>query len=780
MKPLSCQKIRELWVEFFTKKCPSPHKHIKSASLVPDNPTLLLNAAGMVQFVPIFMGTKPPPEPPRAVTVQKCARVGGKDSDLENIGRTTRHHSFFEMLGNFSFGDYFKAEAIPWAWEFVTKELGLPIDKLYVSVFEGDEQNPFDQEAYDHWQKIIPEDRIWKMTRKDNFWGPPGETGPCGPCSEIYYEVDPSAKDFDDRYTEIWNLVFMEFFKDENANFTPLEKKNIDTGAGLERIATILQGVNNTFETDELKSILDNLASRLNLKYGENAEHDLYLKIITDHVRCATFLIADGVIPSNVGRGYVLRMIIRRAARFLYLLRGEAGAFLYEVSDAVVAAYQKAYKEIGIGHSLIATTIQNEEAQFAKTLEQGIEVLNKKLATEKSQNLDGAFVFDLYSTYGFPLELTQDMLESRGVKVDLEGFKKAQEKHAQASGSGAVAKSVESNAFVAPILKNLGGTIFLGYDELEADCKVVYSEGQKLVLDRTPFYAESGGQLADQGYINDIKVIDVKSIEGVFVHTLEAPAKFQISEVVKAKIDKDRREFTLKHHTSCHLLQAALRQVLGENIQQMGSQVGPEYTRFDFNLDRSMTKEEIKKTEDIINNWIKADLAVETKVMDYDDAVTAGALSFFEDKYDDEVRVLFIGNEDARASIELCGGTHVAKLSEIKNITIATEGSIASGIRRIKLLAHKVADEHLAEQKELAQKQAQEEAQKAQEKDGETNIAILETQKVFAQEYDSETIKAFVEALIDKNKAEGNDAFILSRQVNRMEYWRLKITVNQL
>lgn len=785
MKPLSCQEIRDLWVEYFTKKCPSPHKHIKSASLVPDNATLLLNAAGMVQFVPIFVGTKPAPNPPRAVTIQKCARVGGKDSDLENIGRTSRHHSFFEMLGNFSFGDYFKAEAIPWAWDFVTNELGLDKSKLYVSVFEGDEQNDFDQEAYEIWAKIVPEDKIWKMTRKDNFWGPPGATGPCGPCSEIYYEVDPSAQDFDDRYTEIWNLVFMQFNKDENGKFTNLKNKNIDTGAGLERIATILQGVKNTFETDELFSVINAVADGLGIKYNAgNKDHDLYLKIITDHLRCACFLISDGIIPSNLGRGYVLRMIIRRAARFAYLISNSAEASLYNYVEAIVTAYSKAYPELEKQARIIRSTMQNEENQFAKTLEQGIEVLNKKLATEKKENLDGAFVFDLYSTYGFPLELTQDMVESRGIQVDLKAFEEAKEKHAKASGSGAFEKSVDSNSFVAEILEKHGPTKFVGYnDNLETKATVLYAKDHKVVLDQTPFYAESGGQLADKGIIDSTRVLKVKSIEGVFVHTVDDSEIFNVGDEVNTQVNEVLRDFTKKHHTSCHLLQSALRKTLGENIQQMGSQVGPEYTRFDFNLDRAMTKEEIKEVEDLINSWIKKDYDVETKVMDYDAAVAAGALSFFEDKYDDEVRVLFID----KASIELCGGTHVNKLSEIKNIVIATEGSVASGIRRIKLLANTFADDFLEERAAAQAKQAQEEIEKAKEKEAQKallkeekkellakldeifnsqkdqaniKISIINSNELLGKEYSSDALKSLVEALIDKNKSAGNSFFI--------------------
>ena len=909
MQPLTCQEIRDKWIKFFTEKCESKHKLIASASLVPDNPTLLLNAAGMVQFVPIFMGTKPPPEPPRAVTIQKCARVGGKDSDLENIGRTTRHHSFFEMLGNFSFGDYFKAEAIPYAWQFVTEELGLDPARLYISVFKGDEQNDFDQEAYDIWLKVLEKDfpsiedrkkRIWQMTRKDNFWGPPGATGPCGPCSEIYYDngvslsgkpqllryTNPSqssltpestqpaqdsqalhlralrtdscedmpelgSEEFDNRFTEIWNLVFMQFNKDEEGKFTPLENKNIDTGAGLERIATILQGVNNSFETDELFSVMSELAEKVSLDLGkeiryeiaasqqatprndggvglprvDNARNDtnLYLKIITDHLRCASFLIADGVRPSNVGRGYVLRMIIRRAARFLFLIRNKADAFLYKIADKLIENYSRAYPELKINAEQIKSVLEKEEEQFSKTIANGISKLEEELAKLKAgQKLDGEFVFDLYSTYGFPLELTQDMAQDKSVEVDLESYEKAKEAHSKASGTGAFDKSVESNAFVAEIIKEHGKTKFLGYDSLESKAKVIYVNEKRLVLDQTPFYAESGGQLADQGSINGKQVKKVKSIEGVFIHELEDTSGFSVGDEVEAKVDAKVREFTLKHHTSCHLLQAALRKVLGDSIQQMGSQVGPEYTRFDFNLDRGMTKDEIKQTQDLINGWISEKLPVNTLVMSYDDAVKAGALSFFEDKYDDEVRVLFVGNEiqnifmkfpDARlasleqaeltdasmmtakdecnaadgtsgkgltASVELCGGIHVSNLSEIDHVVIASEASVASGVRRIKLLANKLADDFIADREEAVKKQAEEEAlkekQKQEAKARAKEMAKLALEKVdeliassednsgvkilikninenFPEGLDSETMKTLAEAITNKAEA---------------------------
>ena len=821
MKNLSCQEIRETWINFFTKKCDRIHQHIASGSLVPDNPTLLLNAAGMVQFVPIFVGTKPAPEPPRAVTVQKCARVGGKDSDLENIGRTTRHHSFFEMLGNFSFGDYFKNEAIKWAWQFVREELELDADKLYVSIFEGDEQNPMDTEAQAIWLEILARDfpdleqrqkRIWKMGRKDNFWGPPGTTGPCGPCSEIYYDLGDHISDPEDRYLEIWNLVFMEFLKDEEGKFTPLENKNIDTGAGLERIATILQGVNNSFETNELFNVMQSLAKDLGLEYGKNPDHDLYLKIITDHLRCLCFLIADGVRPSNMGRGYVLRMITRRAARFVYLIRNQTDAFLYKHCTSVIQNYSLAYPELQANSEAIVSVCRKEEEAFAKTIVNGLALLEEKLKAS-GKMVDGEFIFDLYSTYGLPLELSKDIVEEQGLTIDLEAYQKSKDAHSKASGTGNFKTSVESNSYVADLIKKHGPTKFLGYDQLEAKAKVLAIHGNDIVLDQTPFYAESGGQVADSGTIRhceakpkqsngQVKATDViasvakqsrvtkvKKIEGIFIHTLESTEDFNIGDEVTAQVNSKSRNLTGYHHTTCHLLQAALRQVLGNDIQQMGSQVGPEYTRFDFNLDRAMTKEEIFKTEKIVNDWIQAKLPVETKVMDFDDAIAAGALSFFEEKYDDQVRVLFIRDDQQTASIELCGGTHVSNIGDIREVVLAQEGSVAAGIRRIRMLAHDLAAKHREEEKlkeaALAQEQAAQEKAKAEakaQKLEQNNLVLTKTDEILSksnktteaqiiianladyfpgEELETDAVKTLIEALLSKIESSGSQAFIL-------------------
>ncbi len=785
------REIRDKWIKFFTTKTfvdgkLQAHKHIASSSLVPDNPTLLLTAAGMVQFVPIFMGAQQAPEPPRAVTIQKCVRVGGKDSDLNNIGRTTRHHSFFEMLGNFSFGDYFKREAINWAWQFVTTELALPAERLYVSVFAGDETNAFDKEAYDIWYQLFLDsglnlatsyaapdadgsapaalaNRIWKLSRKDNFWGPPGTTGPCGPCSEIYYDMGPDYAKFghDERFVEIWNLVFMQFEKTEEGSYIALAKCNIDTGAGLERIATILQGVHNSFETDELARIKNTLAKGFSLsadseiKYrGINAKtdaerkEDLYLKIVTDHLRCLSFLIADGVRPSNLGRGYVLRMIIRRAARFALILTGSPDAQLYKYTDTVCDVYGDFYPELIAAKDLIRDICHKEEEQFAKTISKGLVLLEAAIA--KTKSLDGNFVFDLYSTYGFPLELTEEIATEHGATIDLAAYELARDKHSEASSSGSFAvAAVDKAKLYGALAAELPATKFLGYETEKSHSKVlaiINPDGERItsissdetktpetgfrsfqvILDSTPFYAESGGQEGDRGTLLDgsksLDVSDTKKFQGLFLHqvSFNSSAKLSVGDSLEALVNPERRELTRYHHSACHLLQAALRKVLGSNVQQAGSQVGYEYTRFDFNFERGLKPDEIKAVESQINSWIQAKYPIETKLMRYDEAIKAGALAFFEDKYDTdaEVRVLKMGE----ASTELCGGTHAANIGDIGSVVIASESSVAAGIRRIKMFANKAATKYIAQKAEA-------DAQAAKEAEQREAIALAEKQR---------------------------------------------------
>ena len=618
MNPMSSQEIRNSWINYFTKE--HNHKLIKSSSLVPDNPTLLLTGAGMVQFVPYFLGLKES-EFPRAVTIQKCARVGGKDSDLENIGRTTRHHTFFEMLGNFSFGDYFKAEVIPWAWHYVTKILCLPEEKLTVSVFEGDKITPPDNEAYGIWKKLgLPDNKIRKLPRKEVFWGPPGPTGPCGPCSEIYFDRGIEYEG-DDRNLEIWNLVFMELEKDEEGNFKPLARKNIDTGAGLERIALILQNKKNTFETDLLKPILDATSEITKTPYNKDSKSDLSLKIITDHIRCISFLISDGVRPSNLGRGYVLRMLIRRAARFGWLL-GKKEPFLYNLPKIVSDNYSKTYPELSKNLNVISEVTKQEEERFAETIERGLVYLDNLLSKE-SKLIAGEEAFDLYSTYGFPLELTIDIAKEKCKTVDITSFEAAKEKHSEVSSGEMFDVKLTEGKIYGELLKELGQTKFLGYSEEKCNAKVlalINTKGERVnelkagekgevILNETVFYAESGGQVGDTGIISahdtqsSALVIDTQKHEGLFTHHLTVNSgTLKLGDNVLCEINTTKRLQTRHHHSVTHLMHSALRKVFGSSLQQAGSEVSHERTRFDFTLDRSVSPEEIKKIEDAVNN----------------------------------------------------------------------------------------------------------------------------------------------------------------------------------
>lgn len=734
MPLVTSKQIRQSWIDFFSKE--HGHKHVQSSSLIPDNPTLLLTGAGMVQFVPYFLGLKES-EFKRAVTIQKCARVGGKDSDLENIGRTSRHHSFFEMLGNFSFGDYFKAEVIPWAWEYVTKVLELPKEKLIVSVFAGDEITPFDSEAYEIWKKLgIDENKIKKMGRKDVFWGPPGPTGPCGPCSEIYFDRGDGFTDPDERFLEIWNLVFMQLEKDEEGKFKSLAKKNIDTGAGLERIALILQNKPNTFETDLLKPILDNVSEITKTPYKKSERSDLSLKIITDHIRCISFLIADGVRPSNLGRGYVLRMLIRRAARFGWLL-GIKESFLHRLPKTISDHYSDFYPEISKNLNALCEATKQEEERFGETIERGLVYLDE-LLSKSGQTLPGEEVFNLYSTYGFPLELTTDIAKEKDKNIDLKGFEQAKEKHSEVSNKDVFSVKLTDKKIYGDILKEFGPTKFTGYSEEKCEANVLsilnlngekvekIKEGEKgeLILDQTVFYAESGGQVGDNGQIitNNavLFVTDTQKHEGLFAHSVIAKSgEIKVGDKVSCIIDLFKRNRTKHHHSVTHLMHAALRKIFGETLQQAGSEVNPERTRFDFTLDRGAKPEEIKNIEDMVNTWIQKKLPVAIKEMSFNEAIKTGALAFFGDKYGDIVRVIKMGDEKDLASVELCGGTHVKNTSEIGGFKIVKESSIAAGTRRIEAVAGEVLKEYLKkleEENQVKNKELEEKYKKLHEK----------------------------------------------------------------
>lgn len=700
---LKGNEIRKLYLDFFKDK----HQHtiVESSSLVPDNPTVLLTTAGMLQFLPIFLGiVKSPYDPARATSCQKCARAGGKDSDIENVGRTPRHHTFFEMLGNFSFGDYYKKEIIPWAWDFVTNVLKLDKDRLWITIFETDD------EAYDIWCSVgVAPERIKRKGKKDNFWGPPGASGSCGPCSEIHYDLGEEYKCDNpncgidtcecDRWVEIWNLVFTELYQDEEGNQSPLEKKNVDTGMGLERIAMVCQGVASTFETDLLRPILDKVVEMSGVPYKKSDKTDISLRIITDHARCVTFLINDGVIPGNEGRSYVLRMILRRALRHGKIL-GMDLPFLYKLVDVVVENYGEAYPDLIKNKAKIVETIKKEEERFNKTLDRGYKLLNEFIDNKK--DIDGESAFKLYDTFGFPFELTKEIAEENGLKADEEGFKAAMKEQKDRAKAATQKISVTGDIKYAKVEEKVGATNFVGYTDLGCDAKILETldgEGYvDVVLDKTPFYAECGGQVGDSGVIESdsvkLNVLTTFKVNKLFVHRCElVNGEIEIGASVKATVDKERRGQIKVHHTSAHLLQSALQHVLTGDVHQAGSQVEENRMRFDFTFDRAMTEKEIQKTEDLMNEWISEDIPVETKVMNIDEARQTGAMALFGEKYEDEVRVVSIGD----ISKEFCAGCHASHTGQLRLAKIVSESAIAAGTRRIEVVVAKAALNYLTE-----------------------------------------------------------------------------------
>ena len=689
---LKGNEIRQLYLDFFKDK----HQHtvVESSSLVPDNPTVLLTTAGMLQFLPMFLGVvKPPYDPARATSCQKCARAGGKDSDIENVGRTPRHHTFFEMLGNFSFGDYYKKEIIPWAWDFVTNVLKLDKDRLWITIFETDD------EAFDIWREVgVPAERIKRKGKKDNFWGPPGASGSCGPCSEIHYDLGEQFKCSDDcgidtcecdRWVEIWNLVFTELYQDEEGNQSPLEKKNVDTGMGLERITMVCQGVASTFETDLLRPILDKVCEMSGVEYKKSEKTDISLRIITDHARCVSFLISDGVIPGNEGRSYVLRMILRRALRHGKILGMEL-PFLYKLVDTVVENYGGAYPELVQNKAKIVDVIKKEEERFGKTLDRGYKMLDEFIDNKK--DIDGESAFKLYDTYGFPFELTREIAEENGLAVDEAGYKVAMQEQKERAKAATAKISVTGDIKYAKVEEEVGSTEFVGYEQEECDAKILATidgEGYvDVVLNKTPFYAECGGQVGDSGIIenNELKleVLTTFKVNELYVHRSKVVnGDIEIGADVVAKIDSERRAEIKVHHTSAHLLQASLIKVLGDEVKQAGSQVEENRMRFDFTFSRAMTPEEVLKVEKIINNWIKANLKLHTDVMTIEEAKLTGATALFGEKYGDTVRVVCIGDGENCISKEFCGGTHASSTSDLRLLKIVSEGAIAAGTRRI-------------------------------------------------------------------------------------------------
>jgi alanyl-tRNA synthetase len=702
-------EIRSAFVEFFARQ---GHVPVASSALVPKaDPTLLFTNAGMVQFKDVFTGAEQRPYS-RAVTAQKCVRAGGKHNDLENVGRTARHHTFFEMLGNFSFGDYFKEAAIAYAWEFLTTDLGLPPERLWATIHEGDTGMNLgpDEEARSLWKRYVPAGRIVTCSTKDNFWAM-GDTGPCGPCSEIVYDQGPGlgcgkatcAVGCDcDRYLELWNLVFMQFERSANGTLTPLPRPSIDTGAGLERLAAVLQGVTSNFDTDLLRPIIAFMEELSGKRYGSDPQTDVSLRVIADHARATTFLVADGVLPSNEGRGYVLRRILRRGLRHGRLL-GVDEPFMTKVTGRVVELMQGAYPDLVDAGEHVERVTLAEEERFGHTLRVGLKMVETLVADQRAKGetrIPGDEIFRLYDTYGFPVDLLRDIAGDAGLTLDETGFDGAmEEQRARARESWAGS----GEAAVPAHLKELTTRVWveaLWYDTMEAEAGVVaifagdgrepvaeLREGQagQVLLDRTPFYPEAGGQVGDMGvFTADGLVADVTGTQrpapGVVLHDLRVRrGTLRMAATVRAAVDAARRRMTMKNHTATHLLHAALRQTLGDHVKQAGSLVAPDRLRFDFTHFSPLGPHEVDRLEEAVNAQIWENRPVTTEVMRLDAAIASGAMALFGEKYGEQVRVVRV----PEFSTELCGGTHVRATGEIGLFKIVAQGGVAAGIRRI-------------------------------------------------------------------------------------------------
>jgi len=722
---LTGSEIRKKFLDYFAAR---GHRVVRSSSLVPANdPTLLFTNAGMNQFKDVFLGREHR-DYSRAASSQKCVRAGGKHNDLENVGRTRRHHTFFEMLGNFSFGDYFKREAIEYAWELITKEYGLPVERLYFTVFEGGLGVPKDEEAAEGWRKVgAPADRVRDGGVADNFWQM-GETGPCGPCSEIHYDLgpgasDPAWRDHADcafpcecgRYVEIWNLVFMQFDRDSGGKLTPLPRPCVDTGMGLERVAAVIQGKLSNFETDLLWPLVEAGAELAGVTYGEKAETDVSLRILADHSRAAAFLIHDGVLPANDGRGYVLRKILRRAARHGKLL-GLNEPFLYQLTGKVAEIMSDAYPELLESTQRVAAVVKSEEQRFAHTMTIALQEFDKaaKEAMQAIQPLaqpvfPGPLAFRLYDTFGMPLDLIQEVATERGLAVDEAGFEvemQRQRDRARASWKGA-SKEVTWPLY-SDVVKDKGTVIFEGYQQTTShNCEVLgliqdlqgtprsrvrnldISAGEKanVILNHTPFYAEAGGQVGDTGVLlrEDTQevVANVEDtygpVSGLIAHKIVSRLPIRVGDRLTAIVDAEKRRATMRNHTGTHLLNAALRQVLGTHVKQAGSVVDADRLRFDFSHFASVSGDELQEIERLANAEIVRNAAVGTEVLELDQALESGALAFFGEKYPDRVRVVTVPG----FSKELCGGTHVSRTGDIGLLKVTHEGSISAGVRRV-------------------------------------------------------------------------------------------------
>jgi len=696
-------EIREKFLKYFEEK---GHERVASSPLVPhDDPTLLFTNAGMVQFKRLFMGEEKRGYV-RAVTSQRCVRAGGKHNDLENVGYTARHHTFFEMLGNFSFGDYFKEDAIRYAWEFLTEVVKLDRDRLWISVFQDDD------EAFDLWQKVagVPASRIVRMGEKDNFWAM-GDTGPCGPCSEIHYDQGPTVGCGQpdcklgcdcDRHLEIWNLVFMQFNRSDDGTLTPLPKPSIDTGMGLERIAAVVQGKQTNYDSDLFTTIFRRIEKVTGKTYETDAKVDVAMRVIADHSRATAFLVADGVLPSNEGRGYVLRRVMRRAIRYGRFL-GMEKPFLAEIVAAVIEQMAGAYPHLLEARELLRKVVNNEEERFLETIDNGLVMLHHELSRlhqAKATTVGGDFIFKLYDTFGFPVDIVRDIAIEKNLAIDEAGFHAAMEIQRQQSRKSWKAGSLaELGEGLRELLGASGKTIFTGYDRLTDQTKITglisgsgaavtragVGEQVSVLCPLTPFYAESGGQSGDRGEIvgaaGRATVLDTVAVgEGVILHRAEVVAgEISLGDEVTLRVDKSLRRQTAANHTATHLLQAALRKILGEHVKQSGSLVNPERLRFDFTNFSPLSPAELLRVEDLVNLEIRANRPVATAVQDREEAVKGGATALFGEKYSDEVRVVSVG----AFSKELCGGTHVAATGEIGLLKIIGEAGIAAGVRRL-------------------------------------------------------------------------------------------------
>ncbi len=704
--------IRSTYLNFFAKH---GHKIVPSSSLVPDNdPTLMFTNSGMVQFKHIFTGNETR-DYTRATTSQKSVRAGGKHNDLDNVGYTVRHHTFFEMLGNFSFGDYFKDDAIAWAWELVTKEFCLPKDRLAVTVYHTDD------EAHDIWKKVsgLPEDRIIRIATKDNFWQM-GDTGPCGPCSEIFYDHGPEVwgglpgtpEEDGDRWIEIWNLVFDQFEDLPDGSRIPLKKKCIDTGMGLERISAILQGVHSNYDIDLFRNIIKDIADLANS--DPNGPLKASHNVIADHLRSTAFLIADGVLPSNEGRGYVLRRIMRRAMRHAYML-GVKEPMIYKLLPSLQREMGEAYPELYRAEALIKETIKTEETRFLRTLDKGLRLLDDASADlGAGDTLSGETAFKLYDTYGFPLDLTQDALRAKNISVDTKGFDAAmarQKAEARKNWAGSGDTGTENIWF--EVQDKVGSTEFLGYNTLKTDAQVtaLVKDGQMLntitsgefylVANQTPFYAEMGGQVGDTGMLygpeTTIEVTDTKhKLDGISVHCCKLiKGSVKVGDTLTFHVNEERRAAICANHSVTHLAHRALREVLGNHVSQKGSLVGPDRMRFDISHPKQITAEELRQVENIVNEAIRKNYAITTTIMSQDEAIKLGAMALFGEKYGDEVRVITMGNDDEVFSRELCGGTHAKHTGDIGYFNIVSESAVAAGIRRIECVTGRGAEEYV-------------------------------------------------------------------------------------